>query len=99
MSSLPYFAFKRCEQRLNFQIVGDVALEAASAGEIVDKVFGLGFHALVLITDGQSGAGLMQLLGDAPCDGALVCQPENYGCLTCQIDHAVRDPPVFLSKE
>jgi hypothetical protein len=32
-------------------------------------------------------------LGDAPGDGALVGQPEDYGRFTRQIDHAFSVPP------
>jgi hypothetical protein len=85
--------FQRGKQRYDVLIVGDIALEAAGAGEIVDQVPGLGFHAFVLVADGQSGSGLVKLLGDAPCDGALVGQPEDHGCLACQIDHAALNPP------
>ncbi len=93
MSILRVLFLERGEQRLDLLVVGDVALEAAGAGKIVDQVFGLGLHALVLVADGQGGAGLVEFLGDAPGDGALVGQPEDHGRLARQVDHAVRVPP------
>ena len=82
-------------------VAGYVALEAVRAGELVDEALGLHFHALVEVTNGQGGAGLVQFLGDAPGDGTLVGQPEDYGRLTCQIDHAWSLPPgsVFRGDE
>ena len=90
---LAVFLLQRGEQRFDFGVARYVALETAGAGELVDQVFGLGLHALVLVADGQGGAGRMQFLGDAPGDGTLVGQPEDYGRFACQIDHSVLMPP------
>ena len=81
------------KERLNLLVVGDVTLEAGSAGQLGDKVLGLEPHAVILIADGQGCAGLVQFLGDAPGNGTLVGQPEDHGCLTRQIDHACFLPP------
>ena len=88
MSILPYFCLEGGEEGVDLAVVGDVALEAGGAGELVDEALGLELHALVLIADGQGCAGLVEFLGDAPGDGTLVGQPEDHGRLTRQIDHA-----------
>ena len=82
-----------CEEGVDLGVVGDVALEAGGAGQLVDQAFGLKAQALVLIANGQGCASLLQFLGDAPGDGTLVGQPEDYGRLTGQIDHACLIPP------
>ena len=58
------------------------------------RLLGFELHALVLVADGQGGAGLVEFLGDAPGDGTLVGQPEDHGRLTRQIDHAFPVPPM-----
>src|ERR1035437_1711262 len=63
------------------------------AGQLVNEALRLELHAVILIADGQSCSGLMQFLGDAPGNGTLVGQPEDYSRLTCQIDHARLLPP------
>ena len=90
---LAVFLFERGEEGFNLLVVGDIALETARAGQLGDEVFGLEPHAVILIANGQGGAGLVQFLGDAPGDGTLVGQPEDHGRLTRQIDHACFLPP------
>ena len=46
-------------------------------------------EALVLVADGEGGAGFGELLGDAPGDAALVGEAEDYGDFAFEIDHVV----------
>ena len=69
---LAVFLFESSEERIDFGVAGDVALEARGARELVDEALSFLLHALVLITDGQCGAGPVELLGNAPGDGPLV---------------------------
>ncbi len=85
---LAVLLFESGEQGVDLGVDGNVALKAGGPGQVGDEAFGFELHALVLITDGQRGAGRVQLLGDAPGDGTLVGQPEDHGRLTCQIDHS-----------
>ena len=78
---------ERREQGRDLLVVRHVALETAGIAELVDKVLGLGPHALVHVTDGQGCAGLVKFLGDAPGNRALVRQPEDHGCLARQVNH------------
>ena len=79
---------ERREQGCDLLVVRHVALETAGAAEFVDQILGLGAHALVLVTDGQGGAGLVKFLGDAPGNRALIGQPKHHGCLARQVNHA-----------
>ena len=88
MSIFAYFSLSAANRVFDLLVVRHVALEAAGAAEFVDQVFGLGPHALVLVTDGQGGAGLVKFLGDAPGNRALVGQPKDHGGLARQVDHA-----------
>jgi len=89
---LTVFFLQRGKERFDFAVDGYIALESAGPGEFVNQVFGLGAHALVLITDGQGGSGCGEFLGDAPRDGTLVGQPEDDSGFARQIDHAFPVP-------
>jgi hypothetical protein len=90
MSSLP-----RGEQRLDIAVIGNVALESAGARQVGDEPLGLELHALVLVADGQGRAALVELLGDAPRNGAFIGQSEYHRCFARQIDHFSSSPPGF----
>jgi len=86
------------EEGVDLLVAGDVALEAGGAGEFGDEALGLEPHALVLVADGHGCAGLVQFLCDAPGDGTLVGQPEDYGRLTRQMINAFFLPPGSASR-
>ncbi len=44
-------------------------------------------EALVLVADGQGGAGFGEFLGDAPGDAALVGEAEDDGDFAFEINH------------
>ena len=91
---LAVLLLERGKEGVDLAVDGDVALEAGGAGKLVDEVLGFELHALVLVADGQGGAGCVEFLGDAPGDGTLVGQPEDHGRFACQIDHAFVVPPL-----
>src|ERR1035438_5864335 len=88
--NLPELIFEGGKESLDLGIVGNVALKAAGSRQLGDQALGLELHALVLVTDGQGCAGLVQSLGNSPGNRTLVGQPEDHGRLTRQIDHADR---------
>src|SRR5581483_6656481 len=65
------------EELVNFRIVRDVALEGLRVGKIGDEIAGLLREALVLVSDGQLRAGLLQFLRYSPGDAALVGDSED----------------------
>src|SRR5205085_9697763 len=70
---------ERVEKLGDLLVVRDVALERLGAREGPDEVFGFLAQALVLIGDGQLGAGFLKPLRDRPGDGALVGDAEDDG--------------------
>src|ERR1035437_32054 len=90
---LAVLIFEGGEEGFNLLVVGNVTLEAAGAGQLVDEALRLELHAVILIADDRSCSGLMQFLRVTPGNGTLVGQPEDYSRLTCQIDHARLLPP------
>ena len=85
---LAEFLLERGKQSVDFGVVRQIALKANGAGQFGDEPFGVALPPLALVAENQSGAGLVELLGDAPGNGTLVGQPEDNGRSTRQIDHA-----------
>ncbi len=67
------------EEGLDLGVGGDVALVGAGVLELGDEGVGFPFEALVLVADGEGGAGFGELLCDAPGDAALVGEAEDDG--------------------
>ncbi len=79
--------FELLEEGVDLGVDGDVALEGLGAGEVGGELFGFALEALVLVADGEGGAGFGELLGDAPGDAALVGEAEDDGDFAFEIDH------------
>ena len=79
--------FELFEDGVDLGVDGDVALEGFGVGEIGGELFGFALEALVLVADGEGGAGFGELLGDAPGDAALVGEAEDDGYFAFEIDH------------
>ena len=79
------------EERVDVLVAGDVALEgAADAGlaQVVEQFFGFALEAFGLVREDQGRSGLGQLLSYAVGNAALICQAEDDGHLSLQIDHS-----------
>ena len=93
MSILPYF-FWMAAKRVSISASLETShWKPVAPGSSAMRLLGFELHALVLVADGQGCAGRVEFLGDSPGDGTLVGQPEDYGRLTRQIDHACLLPP------
>ena len=82
--------FELLEDGVDVGVDGDVAAEGLCAGKVGGELFGFALEALVLITDGEGGAGFGELLGDAPGDAALVGEAEDDGDFAFEVDHDAR---------
>ncbi len=78
------------EELGDFFVARNVAAKGLGAGEFGDQRLRVFFEPLVLVGDGELGAGLLELLRDSPGDAALVGQAEDdsrasvnaaHGCL------------------
>jgi hypothetical protein len=98
MSSLPYFSLRAAKSVSISASLETSHWKPLAPGSSAMRPSASELHALVLITDGQGCAGLVEFLGDAPGDGTLVGQPEDHGRLTRQIDHACFLPPMTAPK-
>src|SRR5262249_3632975 len=78
---------QRCKKLVDLGVVGYVATKGLSSRKRRDEVLGLLFEALVLIGDRKLRARLLELLGDAPRNAALIRDAENDGRAACQVDH------------
>ncbi len=65
------------------------------SGEIGGELFCFALEAFALVADGEGGAGLGELLGDAPGDAALVGEAEDDGYFAFEIDHDASAPVCF----
>ena len=79
--------FECGEEGVDFGVDGDVALVGLGVLELGDEGVGFFLEALVLVADGEGGAGFGQLLGDAPGDAAFVGQAEDDGDFAFEVDH------------
>src|SRR6266704_2712948 len=66
------------EQPRDLLVVADIAHEACGARQFGDEVLRFLLQPLVLISDRQPPARLMQLLRDGPGDAALICEAEDH---------------------
>ena len=79
--------FEGGEEGVDLGVEGDVALVGFGVGKRGGEVVGVPLEALVLVADGEGGAGFGELLGDAPGDAALVGEAEDDGDFAFEINH------------
>jgi len=80
------------EDTVDVGVDGDVAAEGLSSGEVGGELFSFALETLVLVADGEGGAGFGELLGDGPGDAALVGEAEDDGYFAFEVNHDARDP-------
>jgi hypothetical protein len=83
--------FQGGEESVDLGVGADVALIGFGVLEFGDEGVGFFLEALVLVADGEGGAGFGELLGYAPGDAALVGEAEDDGDFAFEINHGGAD--------
>ena len=81
-------------ERVDFRVTRNIALKGLCPRQGSDQVMGLGFHALILISNGELCSGLIQTLGNGPRDAAFVGHAKNNHVLSLHAQHSVILNPV-----